>query len=386
MGLTEEVSSKVWERWNSRKPDMPDSFLQFAQYHVELNNEPDVYTESDDWDACMEHMGITKTCRDAILMPEYEDLRYTQSAKYWVIDTFKMRFGSREILSEKIRSNLRIKQQKPGHSFSSGSNPPPSSQSPIPLPASSYSVVSDKASKPKQHISRQKGREKSAKAEPQTEVAALSSIPAGFTTIWKALDKKRCLGFLDPATGCIDLDRIVSGAPTDFNGSANTIYFTPQKSIAHRYALWAKRKAESAEVMLIQVDDPFELIEGKLGSNDFVRCIWKDSNPNCEWNQLIYNSRCVRRHLRSLAHLRQYGMLIGHICTGKSSNIDSLLHHSSITDRHLLKVYDNGLLVTGIKFAIHTDKGKEALDMRSFGEWANLLFRNEIVGTRQRND
>lgn len=355
MGLTDEVASKVWERWNSRDPDMPDSFLQFAQCHVELNNEPDVYTESDDWDACMEHMGITKACRDAILMPEYEDLRYTQSAKYWVIDTFEMRFGSREILSEKFRSNLQIKQQRPGHSFSGGSSPPPSSPNSIPLPVSSYSVVSDKASKQKHDKSRQKGPEKSAKAEPQTEVAALSSIPAGFTTIWKAL-------FLDPDTGCIDLDRIVSHPPTDFNGSADTIYFTPQKSIADRYASWAKNKAEFAEVMLIQVDVPFELIEGKFGSNDFVRCIWKDSNPNCEWNQLIYNSRSGRRNLRSLAHLQNYGMLIGHICTGRSPKISSLPHHSSITDRHLLKVYDNGSLITGIQWAIHTDIGKVAFE------------------------
>ena len=110
-----------------------------------------------------------------------------------------MRFGSREILSGKFRSNLQIKQQRPGHSFSGSSSPPPSSPNSIPLPASSYSVVSDKASKQKHDKSRQKGPEKSAKAEPQTEVAALSSIPAGFTTIRKASDKRRCLGFLDPA-------------------------------------------------------------------------------------------------------------------------------------------------------------------------------------------
>lgn len=31
--------------------------------------------------ACMKHMGVTKALRDVILMPEYKDLRYTQSAK-----------------------------------------------------------------------------------------------------------------------------------------------------------------------------------------------------------------------------------------------------------------------------------------------------------------
>lgn len=378
MGLTGEVASKVWERWNSHHPDTPDSFLQFALYHVEWNNEPDVYTEYDDWDACMEHMGVTKTCRDAILMPEYEDLRYTQSAKYWVVDTFEMRFGSLEHLSERLLSNLQIKQRIPDHSFSRGSSPPPSSPNPIPLPASSYSYASDKASKPKQGKSRQKGSEKSAKAEPETEVAALSSIPAGFTTIWKALDKRRCFGFLDPATGCIDLDCIASPPPTDFNGTAAAIYFTPQKSVADRYASWAKHRAECAEVMLIQIDVPFDLIEGKLGSNDFVRRIWMDSNPDCEWNQLVYNSRSRRRNQRTLAHLQKYGMLIGHISTGRSSSIARLPHHSSITDRHLLKVYDNGSLITGIQWAIHTDAGKEAFEKKCRGH-AQLWSEGQLV-------
>lgn len=129
MGLTEEVACKVWKRYSARDPAMPDSFLQFAQYHIEMNNVPDAYTGSDDWDACMEHMGVTKALRNAILIPEFEDLRYTQSAKHWVIDAFEMRFGSLESLTERITNSIQMKQREPSYYISSS----PSSSFPNPI-------------------------------------------------------------------------------------------------------------------------------------------------------------------------------------------------------------------------------------------------------------
>lgn len=184
-----------------------------------------------------------------------------------------------------------------------------------------------------------------------------TSLPSGFTTIWKALDKRRCVGFLDATTGRIKLKRIVSVAPTDFHGKLGTVYFTPQKSVADRYALWAKNKASIAEVMMIQIDVPFELTEGKFGSTDFTRRIWKDGDPDCEWNRLVWNSKRMDDRPRNLAHLSKYGMLIGHICTGRASAIARLPHPSSITDKHLLKVYDNGSWINGIQWMVQTKKG-----------------------------
>lgn len=143
IGLTEEIASDIWKRYNTRDPAMPDSFLEFAQYHIEMHDAPDAYTRYDDWDACMEHMGVTKDLRDAILIPEFEDLRYTQSAKHWVIDTFEMCFGSLESIAERITNSMQIKQRKPEYSYSS--SPSSSFPNPIPLPASSSSVALNKA-------------------------------------------------------------------------------------------------------------------------------------------------------------------------------------------------------------------------------------------------
>lgn len=278
MGLTEEVASDIWKRYNTRDPAMPDSFLEFARYHIEINDAPDAYTRYDDWDACMKHMGVTKTLRDAILIPEFEDLRYTQSAKHWVIDAFEMRFGSLESIPERIRNSMQIKQREPCYSYSSSLSS--SFPNPISLPASSSSVALSKASKQKQGEKQPKETKRLAKTGEQIEVAAPNPVPAGFTTVWKALDKRRCNGFLDPASGRINLDPIASRS--DFHGKNGAAYFTPQESVAYGYAMWAKQKASIAEVMLIQIDVPFELTEGNFGSTNFTHCIWKDSNPDCE--------------------------------------------------------------------------------------------------------
>lgn len=365
MGLTEEIASKIWKRYNTRDPAMPDSFLEFAQYHIEMNNTPDGFTRSDDWDACMKHMGVTKPLRDAILIPEFEDLRCTESAKYWVMDAFEMRLGSLECLTERIINSMQTKQRKPGYSYSSSSSSGfPQS---IPLVASSSSVALNKASKQNQGEKQPKELKKMAKAGVQLEVAAPSPIPAGFTTIWKALDKRRCNGFLDPASGRINLDPIVSRWLTDFHGTAGAVYFTPQKYVADRYALWAKQKADIAEVMIIQIDVPFELTEGKFGYTDFTHRIWSDGNPDCEWNQLIWTSRRRERRPRNLAHLQKYGMLIGHICTGRDSNITSMPNHRSITDKHLLKVYDNGSWINGIQWMVQGEEARGVFEEKCLG-------------------
>lgn len=381
MGLTEEIASDIWKRYSTRDPAMPDSFLEFARYHIEINDAPDAYTKYDDWDGCMKHMGVTKTLRDAILIPEFEDLRYTQSAKHWVIDAFEMRFGSLESIPKRIRKSKQIKQREPWYSYSSSL----SSSLPIPisLPASSSSVALSNASKQKQDEGQPEGTKKSAKSGVQIEVAEPNFVPAGFTTVWKALDKRRCNGFLDPASGRINLDPIASPFPTDFHGKNGAAYFTPQKSVAYRYAMWAKQKASIAEVVIIQIDVPFELTKGKFGSTNFTHRIWKDSNPDCEWNQLIWTSRRQERRPKNLAYLQKYGMLIGHICTGRDSNITSLPNHSSITDKHLLKVYENGLWKNGIQWVVQGDEGSELFEEKcrghaqvwSVGQLAAPLFK-----------
>lgn len=129
--------------------------------------------------------------------------------------------------------------------------------------------------------------------------------------------------------------------------------------------------------MMIQIDVPFELTEGKFGSTDFTHRIWKDSNPNCEWNQLIWSSRRKIERPTNLISLEKYGMLIGHICTEKNSSIVSLPHYSSITDNHLFKVYDNGLWINGIQWMVENGEGQRRFEEKCHGH-AQLLSMSQL--------
>ena len=42
------------------RPKLPSSCRAWDVVRIEMNNTPDAYTRSDDWDACMKHMGVTK--------------------------------------------------------------------------------------------------------------------------------------------------------------------------------------------------------------------------------------------------------------------------------------------------------------------------------------
>lgn len=277
-----------------------------------------------------------------------------------------MRFGSLESLTEILRTSMQIKQQKL-YLSSGGNSFPSNSPNSIGLPYSSVSPSLDKVTKQKKDKRQQKETRKSAMGRMKTDLETPSLLPIGFTTIWKARDKRRCKDFLDPTTGRINLDCLASRTPTDFHGIAANADFTPQRFIADRYALWAKNKASIAEIMMIQIDVPFELTEGKFGSTDFTRRIWKDVNPESEWNQLIWSSRRRDRRPTNLDHLKKYGMLIGHICTERKSNIASLPNHSSITDKHLLKVYDNGSWVNGIQWTVENEEGLLKFEDRCHG-------------------
>lgn len=70
---------------------------------------------------------------------------------------------------------------------------------------------------------------------------------------------------------------------------------------------------------------------------------------------------------KKLAYLQKYGILIGHIFTGRDSNITSLSNHSSITDKHLLKVYDNGSWKNGIQWVVQGDEGSELFEEKCRG-------------------
>lgn len=64
--------------------------LDFAKGHI--RSVPDIGCPEDDWNSAMLAMGITQTLCDQILDPEFSDIRLTQNARHWVIDTIAAKY------------------------------------------------------------------------------------------------------------------------------------------------------------------------------------------------------------------------------------------------------------------------------------------------------
>lgn len=99
LGFTRATAAAIWERFLTMPEDMPAGFWDFAVFQVESPDIPDATSGCDDWDEMMVRIGIRDELRAAILLPEFEDIRYTATCKFWVLDAMEMRF-------ETLRSKL----------------------------------------------------------------------------------------------------------------------------------------------------------------------------------------------------------------------------------------------------------------------------------------
>lgn len=367
MGFTEIAARQIWNRFINRPHDMPDSFLDFAYHHVNLSPEPDVHCADEDWDGCLCRCGINEHLRAAILMTEFQDIRHSQSAKYWAMDAIGMNYEALRTIDERLREEMHAQfnigqRRQPGYTFSSDDRPQPSSSS---------SLV--------------QGKEKMEhSARPvTTEVKSAPVSPPGYTTLWKAVTKKGCEGFIDPMTQELMVKVLASTAPSDFSSDHRLVYFTPQKAVADRYASWAKHKAPNAEIAIVQVNVPFSFSEQKINGKPFSYLLQNSNNPENEWRQVVWHSKGYVQEPRSLRHIRHYGLLIGHCTTGLK--IERLAHHSLVGDEHMLKVNGSGTMVSAIQWALQgydaeADFDKQCRGMLGFGVWDSWQWRNEFSG------
>ncbi|MCJ1264491.1 hypothetical protein MMC22_004363 [Lobaria immixta] len=78
LGFTEERASNIWGRYNSQPEDMGADFVNFARWAIE---EP------------------------AIMLEDFEDVRYTATCKYWLLDAINNVYEHLEQLNENQESN-----------------------------------------------------------------------------------------------------------------------------------------------------------------------------------------------------------------------------------------------------------------------------------------
>ena len=86
LGFAAETAFKIFDRYVEYRTRFPQmTVFELAKSHVRSCQDVALVTE--DWASALDAMGIQESLRNAILHPDYEAIRLTESASYWVLDT-----------------------------------------------------------------------------------------------------------------------------------------------------------------------------------------------------------------------------------------------------------------------------------------------------------
>jgi hypothetical protein len=77
---------KTWDAAKNHELRSKTEFLDIALEFIKSCEAFDAEAPSDNWVETLDSLGVDEWLKKAILMPEFEDIRSTASAKFWVSD------------------------------------------------------------------------------------------------------------------------------------------------------------------------------------------------------------------------------------------------------------------------------------------------------------
>ncbi|KAL0259201.1 hypothetical protein SLS55_006706 [Diplodia seriata] len=114
IGFTPAMATLLWQRFLARPADIVDGgFIDFAVDHIKQHPAADPETSQDDWNGYLKAIGINDRLRTAILMPEFEDIRYSASCQFWVLDSIVSTWEALCGRHEELRMEQRRRQHTP---------------------------------------------------------------------------------------------------------------------------------------------------------------------------------------------------------------------------------------------------------------------------------
>lgn len=312
LGFTIEKAEMLWGRWlevdeDAREPDGPVGFIDIATQHIRNQNN-NVDDDGKNWNAVLSGWGIGDVLREAILDKEFDDLRYTASAAFWVVDTLEMRYQGLEAISEASRKRQQKLQE---------------------LRRSGVRNVEGQFEPSTETLGmRSGGREET--AEPLYHEAFPAHTP-GTTRLYRGGDLESLKKVFNSSTGKPNLLAVQSMWPIDFRGlvAGPTLYFGLEEQVGRRYARYARNRSGVSIVAVIYMDVKNSLIDH-----------WKPYvlRGGDEWKQIVYESRRRNRYPDHLSHLQNHPLFIGYICRTHSSSIEKLGSWTELTDHNIMKI------------------------------------------------
>ncbi|KAI6779876.1 uncharacterized protein J7T54_001964 [Emericellopsis cladophorae] len=343
IGCDDDFATQLWEEWTSWPPDdilretddiirgMP--FIDFVSGHIEGRHIDAVDEDDQEWRRCMDACGVAKEFQDAIMDPVFKPIRGTESCVFWIVETMRMRYRGLEEIQTASRERemaLRRASTRPLGSASAFVGQGDSLQRSGHHTTHSGNTGGRRSISSTQRLA--PGIEKNTALSPE----ALSAMNApGYIIVYKGVDQARINGLYDSDGKVIDLQPLISSAPSDFHRSENAFYFTISREIAIYYANYAKRRNKIDSVVIVQMAIPNSAIES-LSETECLRVYW----PSAEWKNLVFHCRKGRRLPSELRKFRQATLVIGTIANKPKKVYQKLDSAEHITEQMVLRTRD----------------------------------------------
>ncbi|KAK6336857.1 hypothetical protein TWF718_009646 [Orbilia javanica] len=377
IGFNKEKAHAIWALWEKLPDDerIPSTFIRFVL---------DVITEEtfgqkaliagDNWGPYMDTLGISSSLKEAILLPEYEDIRFTASCQFWILDSVEWAYHALASLRRRFEDTRR-------HFESLGLKGGEKMQLPRTKSISKGpSLLSPRSRKQKSSVhggsqardsypgadaassqfrfdggSDSPGEQHEIKKEESTE----STLDQISTKLYRATTLDRALKFYNEHTGVVE-ELEFGSSPGDLGGRTELTYWTPQREVADKYAGWLKRKLKLAIVIITEVE-----ISEKLVKSLEPVYLWATTNEsmNPKFQEFTWLCRNGKDHHRIPPHLRYLldcNLLIANILTHPDATYIKMDKWEGINRSHLLKFEVDGQVNLGIQWVFRSTKARAA--------------------------
>ncbi|KAB8664804.1 hypothetical protein FH972_026231 [Carpinus fangiana] len=313
VGFRVEAAESIWHDWiqcpDEAKGGLYD-LMWFGKQHIRETRR-NAFDRAEDWASVLGAYGLKDEFITAVLNPDFEEIRLTQSCQFWAFDTIDLRFRSLGQLKRK--SQYRLQQRK-------------SKQSKMEQP------LAESSSSPKKTSSTDS-------SFPVPLTALTSTHPAemlGHTLLWKGLDVERVKDLLNSDGTTNDLGCMVSLPRGDFNSRTLGYYFTKEKDVAEQYAAFAKARSSSGNSITV-------CLVAVIVSHDFIKSIPEDRKKELwygesdkTWSEYVWHCRLghiIPSHLR---HISAADLIEGSVAGCGQRQIEKLNSYQDISNNHLL--------------------------------------------------
>ncbi|EGX44103.1 hypothetical protein AOL_s00210g84 [Orbilia oligospora ATCC 24927] len=388
IGFTSEKAQNIWNLWEG-VPDNEKSSRTFLEFILEFISDPggslQAINSDDDWNAYMDNIGISSRLKTAILLPEYEIIRYTSSCEFWLLDSVECTYRALESLTERFEISAEYfrstsfegsekKRTRRARSLSKGpSLPSPTSRK----QQNANSPARGDVERQDSDISGNKAVNRlttyygdpdslSGQSEAAEEEASMLVSTRKKFKLYRATNLSKAKAFYDEKTGLVREGRFGS-IPGDLSGHSLLTYWTPQRKVADIYAGYLKHRTPISEVIVTEV----EITEELVASLQPVY-LWGQTDKGINPHFQEFTWSCRKGYQKNempsyLKYLTKCHLIIAHILTNKNVKYEKMDSWKDIKVSDLLHTKIDGEEKLGIQWAFRSSDAKSAFNEHCHG-------------------